>query len=119
MLISQFNSAAAPSSTDARFTEQTAVVGGSGHVDANELLGKFTTSFSQLDSRPDDFALVVTTSGSTGAPKRTALTTGALAASARATEAFTSTDKAQWLLALPLHYVAGAQVVARSALLEG
>lgn len=116
MLISQFNSVAAPSSADARFTEQTAVVGGSGHVDANELLGKFTTSFSQLDSQPDDFALVVSTSGSTGAPKRTALTTAVLAASARATEAFTSTDNAQWLLALPLHYVAGAQVVARSAL---
>lgn len=116
MLISQFNSAAAPSSTDARFTEQTAVVGGGGHVDANALLGKFTASFSQLDSRPDDFALVVTTSGSTGTPKQTALTTAALAASARATEAFTGTSHAQWLLALPLRYVAGTQVVARSAL---
>lgn len=116
MLISQLSPAVAPHSTDARFTEHTAVVGSGDHVDAIELLGKFTTSFSHINSRPDDFALVVTTSGSTGAPKQTTLTTGALAASARATEAFAGTDNAQWLLALPLHYVAGAQVVARSAL---
>ena len=80
---------------------------------------------------PESIALVVGTSGSTGAPKQTALSVRALRASARATERFfadypsagsakpqraTSEDPAQWLLALPAHYVAGAQVLARSVL---
>ena len=64
-------------------------------------------------------ALVVGTSGSTGTPKRTALTARALAASAAATERFfgsNSDGASQWLLALPAHYIAGAQVLARSVL---
>ena len=80
---------------------------------------------------PESIALVVGTSGSTGAPKQTALSVQALRASARATERFfadypsigsakqrraVSEDPAQWLLALPAHYVAGAQVLARSVL---
>ena len=67
----------------------------------------------------EPIALVVGTSGSTGTPKRTALTVGALAASAVATENFfeANADAAsQWLLALPAHYIAGAQVLARSVL---
>lgn len=80
---------------------------------------------------PESLALVVGTSGSTGSPKQTALSVRALRASARATERFfadySSADSAkqrrvvsevpaQWLLALPAHYVAGAQVLARSVL---
>ena len=80
---------------------------------------------------PESIALVVGTSGSTGMPKQTALSVQALRASARATERFfadypssgsakqrraASEAPAQWLLALPAHYVAGAQVLARSAL---
>ena len=80
---------------------------------------------------PESIALVVGTSGSTGAPKQTALSVRALRASARATERFfadypsagaakpqraVSEDPVQWLLALPAHYVAGAQVLARSVL---
>ena len=80
---------------------------------------------------PESLALVVGTSGSTGAPKQTALSVQALRVSARATERFfadypsigsakqrraVSEDPAQWLLALPAHYVAGAQVLARSVL---
>ena len=80
---------------------------------------------------PESLALLVGTSGSTGAPKQTALSVRALRASARATERFfadypsagsakpqraTSEVPAQWLLALPAHYVAGAQVLARSVL---
>lgn len=67
----------------------------------------------------EPIALVVGTSGSTGTPKRTALTAQALAASAAATEHFfgSNSDAAsQWLLALPAHYIAGAQVLARSVL---
>lgn len=67
----------------------------------------------------EPIALVVGTSGSTGTPKRTALTAGALAASAAATENFFEANAnaaSQWLLALPAHYIAGAQVLARSVL---
>ena len=82
---------------------------------------------------PESLALVVGTSGSTGAPKQTALSVRALRVSARATERFfadcpssgsakqrrvVSEDPAQWLLALPAHYVAGAQVLARCGLAE-
>lgn len=71
------------------------------------------------DAAAEPIALVVGTSGSTGTPKRTALTARALAASASATERFfgSNSDAAsQWLLALPAHYIAGAQVLARSVL---
>lgn len=71
------------------------------------------------DAATEPIALVVGTSGSTGTPKRTALTGRALAASAAATERFfgSNSDAAsQWLLALPVHYIAGAQVLARSVL---
>ena len=67
----------------------------------------------------EPIALVVGTSGSTGTPKRTALTARALAASAVATEDFFGSNSdvaSQWLLALPAHYIAGAQVLARSVL---
>lgn len=82
----------------------------------NEALRTFSARFTELEKGQDGPALVVTTSGSTGTPKQTVLPASALAASARGTEAATDTHAAQWLLALPLQYVAGAQVVARSAL---
>lgn len=81
-----------------------------------EALNTFSTRFAELERGQDDPALVVTTSGSTGTPKQTVLSTSALRASAQGTETATGTSSAQWLLALPLQYVAGAQVVARSAL---
>ncbi|MDY3048941.1 MAG: AMP-binding protein [Rothia sp. (in: high G+C Gram-positive bacteria)] len=81
-----------------------------------EALGTFSALFDRLDQGQDGPALLVSTSGSTGAPKQTVLPASALLASARGTEAATGTHEAQWLLALPLQYVAGAQVVARSAL---
>ncbi|MDR6905415.1 O-succinylbenzoic acid--CoA ligase [Agromyces sp. 3263] len=61
----------------------------------------------------DGIALVVETSGSTDAPKRVLLSGAALRASAVATEAALS-GPGQWLLALPGHYIAGAQVLVRS-----
>lgn len=63
----------------------------------------------------DGVALVVETSGSTDAPKRVLLSADALRASAAATEAALH-GPGQWLLALPVHYIAGAQVLARSIL---
>lgn len=61
----------------------------------------------------DRVALVVETSGSTDAPKRVLLSADALRASAAATEAALR-GPGQWLLALPAHYIAGAQVLVRS-----
>ena len=95
-----------------------------------QLLGEFTAGAGAESAEAEStgskgvevtepIALVVGTSGSTGTPKRTALTARALAASAAATEQFfgSNSDAAsQWLLALPAHYIAGAQVLARSVL---
>ncbi|MDQ2626310.1 MAG: o-succinylbenzoate--CoA ligase [Actinomycetota bacterium] len=63
----------------------------------------------------DDVALVVTTSGTTGAPKGALLTGAALRASAAATENRLG-GPGRWLLALPPHHIAGIQVVVRSLL---
>lgn len=83
-----------------------------------QLLGDFAAGAEHAGA-DSSIALVVGTSGSTGTPKRTALTARALAASAAATENFfgSNSDAAsQWFLALPAHYIAGAQVLARSVL---
>lgn len=61
----------------------------------------------------EDAAVVVRTSGSTGTPKATVLTVDSLAASSVAT-AMALRGEGQWLLALPLQYVAGVQVLVRS-----
>jgi len=57
--------------------------------------------------------LVVRTSGSTGRPKDVLLSSAALTASAHATHRWLG-GPGEWLLALPVHYVAGLQVVVRS-----
>lgn len=61
----------------------------------------------------DDAVAVVRTSGSTGAPKATLLTVECLAASSMAT-ALRLKGEGQWLLALPVQFVAGIQVLVRS-----
>lgn len=66
-----------------------------------------------LESPDEPAALVVETSGSTGAPKRVILSRAAILASVRATEHRLGRS-GQWLLALPASYVAGVQVVCRS-----
>lgn len=63
----------------------------------------------------DDVALVVTTSGTTGAPKGALLTAAALTASASATHDRLG-GPGSWLLALPPYHIAGLQVLVRSAL---
>lgn len=60
-----------------------------------------------------EIAAVVLTSGSTGTPKRTMLSVEALAASSVGT-AMALSGEGQWLLALPMNYVAGLQVLVRS-----
>lgn len=70
----------------------------------------------QLDA-PDTVhlrtAVVVQTSGSTGNPKRVALRADALLASAAASTSALGMP-GRWVLALPAHYVAGVNVLARS-----
>lgn len=61
---------------------------------------------------PDGTAVVIATSGSSGIPKRVALSGEALRASAEATAA--RVGGGRWLLALPASYVAGLQVIVRS-----
>ena len=68
-----------------------------------------------LDVEPGD-ALVVATSGSTGAPKGAIHTHAGIAASARATNGGVGTDptRDRWLCCLPLAHVAGLSVVTRA-----
>jgi O-succinylbenzoic acid--CoA ligase len=61
--------------------------------------------------------LVVETSGTTGRPKRVVLPADAVLASAAASESALG-GPAQWVLALPLHYIAGLNVLARSLCAE-
>jgi o-succinylbenzoate---CoA ligase len=63
----------------------------------------------------DEIALVVTTSGTTGAPKGALLTAAALTASAAATHDRLG-GPGRWLLALPPYHIAGVQVLVRSLL---
>lgn len=58
-------------------------------------------------------AVVIETSGSTGVPKRVALSADAMLASAAASDAALG-GPGQWLLALPTHYIAGINVLVRS-----
>lgn len=60
-----------------------------------------------------DTAVVVSTSGSTGQPKQTMLTIDSLAASSMAT-AMKLKGEGQWLCTLPVHHIAGLQVLIRS-----
>lgn len=64
------------------------------------------------DRVADGTAVVIATSGSSGIPKRVALSGEALRASAEATAA--RIGDGRWLLALPAGYVAGLQVLVRS-----
>ncbi|WP_206750460.1 AMP-binding protein [Cryobacterium sinapicolor] len=62
---------------------------------------------------PRQVAVVIETSGSTDAPKRVMLSTDALLSSAAASSVRLG-GTGQWLLALPVHYIAGVQVLVRS-----
>lgn len=65
----------------------------------------------------DCIALVVESSGSTGTPKRIELSLEAILASAAASDAALG-GPGQWLLALPINFVAGSNVLIRSLIAE-
>ena len=65
----------------------------------------------------DSVAFIVETSGSTGSPKRIELSAAAAIAAANASAARLG-GSGQWLLALPINYVAGLNVLIRSAVAE-
>ncbi|WP_445167072.1 o-succinylbenzoate--CoA ligase [Mycolicibacterium sp. Dal123E01] len=81
-----------------------------GDLRESELL---TTSLRVGEEVEDEVALVVPTSGTTGAPKGAMLTPAALIASASATHDRLG-GAGTWLLALPSHHIAGIQVLVRS-----
>lgn len=62
---------------------------------------------------PRKVAVIVETSGSTGRPKRVQLSADALLASAAASESALG-GPGQWMLALPVHYIAGIAVLVRA-----
>ncbi len=74
-----------------------------------------TTSLRVGEEIDDEIALVVSTSGTTGAPKGAMLTSAALIASASATHDRLG-GAGTWLLALPAYHIAGVQVLVRSVL---
>ena len=74
-----------------------------------------TTSLRADSEIDEDVAVVVSTSGTTGAPKGALLTAAALTASAEATHQRLG-GGGRWLLALPAHHVAGLQVLVRSVI---
>jgi O-succinylbenzoic acid--CoA ligase len=68
-----------------------------------------------VPAEPADTALIIATSGSTGAAKRVMLSPAALRASTTATHQRLG-GPGRWLLALPAHHIAGAQVILRGLL---
>lgn len=62
---------------------------------------------------PEGTALVIRTSGSSGVPKSVAISAQALRAGAEATHEALG-GPGQWLVALPVHLIAGAQMLTRS-----
>jgi O-succinylbenzoic acid--CoA ligase len=63
----------------------------------------------------DDIACIVESSGSTGIPKRISISTNALLHAARSGQERLG-PLGQWLLALPINFIAGQQVLIRSLL---
>jgi len=76
-----------------------------------------TTSLRAGEPIDDDVAVVISTSGTTGAPKGAMLTARALTASAAATHHRLG-GPGRWLLALPAYHVAGLQVLVRSVIAD-
>ncbi|WP_349865254.1 AMP-binding protein [Leifsonia sp. WHRI 6310E] len=94
-----------------------ALAGAGPAVVPKEAGGRLPDGSTDKETVAQNVALVIETSGSTGVPKRVALSADALLASAAAS-AGAMGGQGQWVLALPAHYVAGAQVLVRSLAAE-
>ena len=83
-----------------------------------EVNGKMPETFGLPDEVGDDVALIVESSGSTGTPKRIEISREALLNSANASALALGSIEAssQWLLALPINFIAGANVLIRSVI---
>jgi len=68
----------------------------------------------ELPATASNTALIIESSGSTGSPKKIYLSKEALIASTEATKL--AIGEGQWLLSLPINYIAGAMVLVRSIL---
>ena len=82
-------------------------------ITAPEVNGKMPETFALPDEVEAGVGLIVETSGSTGTPKRVTLSREAILASANAAQIRLG-GPGQWLLALPINFVAGANVLVRS-----
>jgi o-succinylbenzoate---CoA ligase len=87
-----------------------------GFITAPEVNGLMPEVYGLPDQVAPDVGFIVESSGSTGTPKRIELSTAALVASAEASAK--RIGSGQWLLALPVNFVAGLNVLVRSALAD-
>ena len=87
-----------------------------GFITAPEINGLMPEVHGLPDQVDDSVALIVESSGSTGTPKRIELSTGALLASAEASAQ--RIGSGQWLLALPVNFIGGANVLIRSVVAD-
>ena len=86
-------------------------------VSAPEINGVKPTIEQLPEEVPDTIACVVESSGSTGIPKHISISTAALLHAARAGQERLG-PLGQWLLALPINFIAGQQVLIRSLLAD-
>jgi O-succinylbenzoic acid--CoA ligase len=82
-------------------------------ITAPEVNGKMPETFGLPEEVETGVGLIVETSGSSGKPKRVTLSREAILASANAAQIRLG-GPGQWLLALPINFVAGANVLIRS-----
>jgi len=106
---------AGPDTTEALLTALAAAVDGTGPAVLVSPTPGARETGADASEVPNDVALVVRTSGSTGQARRVMLSSAALRASGAATEARLG-GPGRWLLALPTTHVAGLQVLVRSVL---
>jgi len=82
-------------------------------ITAPDVNGKMPETFGLPEEVATGVGLIVETSGSSGKPKRVTLSREAILASANAAQIRLG-GPGQWLLALPINFVAGANVLIRS-----
>lgn len=87
-----------------------------GYITPPEVLGVMPAVHGLDDEVPSHIGFIVESSGSTGEPKRIALSVEALLASANASAA--RIGSGQWLLALPTNFIAGINVLVRSVVAD-